>query len=123
MLFCLIVIVLMFVLLIVVVVVGVVFVKIGFVYGLCLEGFDYLVLVKFFKFELQGNVLEMVYLDVVFKQFNGQVVVLLYGKNFCVVIWEGMIVVFIGVGYCVIVFDQIGFCKLSKLCVYQYMFQ
>lgn len=36
---------------------------------------------------------------------NGCIVVLLYGKNFCVVIWEDMIGVLSCVGYCVIVLD------------------
>lgn len=65
----------------------------------------------------------MVYLDVLLVGivFVGMVV-LLYGKNFCVVIWKDSIVVFIVVGYWVIVLDQIGFCKFSKFECYQYLF-
>ncbi|MGS0622741.1 alpha/beta fold hydrolase [Ralstonia sp. VS2407] len=95
----------------------------GPAYGPRLEGFDYPAPVKLFKFESQGNALEMAYLDVAPKQPNGQVAVLLHGKNFCAATWEGTIAALTGAGYRVIAPDQIGFCKSSKPRAYQYTFQ
>lgn len=93
-----------------------------FIYGSWLEGFDYGYLVKIFVLELQWQLLEMVYLDIVLKKVFIGVVVLLYGKNFCVVIWKELIKLLVVVGYWVIVLDQVGFCKFSKFECYQYMF-
>ena len=95
----------------------------GPAYGPRLEGFTYPAPVKLFKFESQGNALEMAYLDVAPKQPNGQVAVLLHGKNFCAATWEGTIAALTGAGYRVIAPDQIGFCKSSKPRAYQYSFQ
>ncbi len=95
----------------------------GPAYGPRLEGFDYPAPVKLFKFESQGNALEMAYLDVPPAQPNGQVAVLLHGKNFCAATWEGTIQALTGAGYRVIAPDQIGFCKSSKPRAYQYSFQ
>ena len=95
----------------------------GPAYGPRLEGFDYPAPVKLFKFESQGNALEMAYLDVAPKQPNGQVAVLLHGKNFCAATWESTIAALTGAGYRVIAPDQIGFCKSSKPRAYQYTFQ
>ncbi|MCQ9372169.1 alpha/beta hydrolase, partial [Corynebacterium sp. 35RC1] len=95
----------------------------GPVYGPRLEGFEYPAPVKLFKFESQGNALEMAYLDVAPRQPNGQVAVLLHGKNFCAATWEGMIAALTGAGYRVIAPDQIGFCKSSKPSAYQFTFQ
>ncbi|MWO75517.1 alpha/beta fold hydrolase, partial [Escherichia coli] len=69
------------------------------------------------------NALEMAYLDVAPRQPNGQVAVLLHGKNFCAATWEGMIAALTGAGYRVIAPDQIGFCKSSKPSAYQFTFQ
>ncbi|GCB03213.1 alpha/beta fold hydrolase [Ralstonia sp. SET104] len=95
----------------------------GPVYGPRLEGFEYPAPVKLFKFESQGSALEMAYLDVAPRQPNGQVAVLLHGKNFCAATWEGTIQALTGAGYRVIAPDQIGFCKSSKPRAYQYTFQ
>lgn len=95
----------------------------GPVYGPRLEGFTYPAPVRLFKFESQGNALEMAYLDVPAKRPNGQVAVLLHGKNFCAATWEGTIEALTGAGYRVIAPDQIGFCKSSKPHAYQYSFQ
>ncbi|MHA6846763.1 alpha/beta fold hydrolase [Ralstonia syzygii] len=92
-------------------------------YGPRLEGFDYPAPVKLYKFESQGNALEMAYLDIEPRQPNGQVAVLLHGKNFCAATWEGTIVALAGAGYRVIAPDQVGFCKSSKPRAYQYSFQ
>ena len=95
----------------------------GPAYGPRLEGFEYPAPVKLFQFESQGNALEMAYLDVAPKQPNGQVAVLLHGKNFCAATWEGTIQALTDAGYRVIAPDQIGFCKSSKPQAYQYTFQ
>ncbi len=95
----------------------------GPAYGPRLEGFDYPAPVHLFKFESQGNALEMAYLDIKPEQANGQVAVLLHGKNFCAATWEGTIQALTGAGYRVIAPDQIGFCKSSKPRAYQYSFQ
>lgn len=92
-------------------------------YGPRLEGFDYPAPVKLYKFESQGNALEMAYLDIEPRQPNGQVAVLLHGKNFCAATWEGTIAALAGAGYRVIAPDQVGFCKSSKPRAYQYSFQ
>lgn len=92
-------------------------------YGPRLEGFDYPAPVKLYKFESQGNALEMAYLDIEPRQPNGQVAVLLHGKNFCAATWAGTIDTLAGAGYRVIAPDQIGFCKSSKPRAYQYSFQ
>lgn len=97
--------------------------EVGPAYGPRLEGFTYPAPVKLFKFESQGNALEMAYLDVAPKQPNGQVAVLLHGKNFCAATWEGTIAALASAGYRVIAPDQIGFCKSSKPRAYQYSFQ
>nr|WP_311530607.1 alpha/beta hydrolase [uncultured Ralstonia sp.] len=95
----------------------------GPAYGPRLEGFEYPAPVKLFKFESQGSALEMAYLDVAPSQPNGQLAVLLHGKNFCAATWEGTIQALTGAGYRVIAPDQIGFCKSSKPHAYQYTFQ
>lgn len=102
---------------------GLVLVSQVLVYGECLEGFDYVYLVYYLDFIFQGQLLSMVYFDVVLKKVNGCIILFMYGKNFCVGIWECIIDVFVDVGYWVIVVDQVGFCKLSKLVYYQYSFQ
>ena len=95
----------------------------GPAYGPRLEGFDYPAPVHLFKFESQGNALEMAYLDIKPEQANGQVAVLLHGKNFCAATWDGTIQALTSAGYRVIAPDQIGFCKSSKPRAYQYSFQ
>ncbi len=65
----------------------------------------------------------MAYLDIEPRQPNGQVAVLLHGKNFCAATWAGTIAALAGAGYRVIAPDQIGFCKSSKPRAYQYSFQ
>ena len=50
-------------------------------------------------------------------------IVLLHGKNFCGATWEATARVLSGAGYRVIMPDQIGFCKSSKLESYQFSLQ
>lgn len=64
----------------------------------------------------------MAYLDVPALHPNGQVAVLLHGKNFCAATWEGTIRFLTAHGYRVIAPDQIGFCKSSKPRAYQFSF-
>ena len=61
----------------------------------------------------------MAYLDVKPSTPNGQTAVLLHGKNFCGATWEGVVPALTGVGYRVIVPDQIGFCRSAKPTGYQ----
>ena len=94
------------------------------VYGPELQGFDYPAAVHDFSFPSQAQTLTMRYLDVAPTQApNGQVAVLLHGKNFCAATWEGTITALTGAGYRVIAPDQIGFCKSSKPHAYQFTFQ
>lgn len=88
-----------------------------------LERFDYPHPVKIHSFSSQQQTVEMAYMDVApVDGANGQVVVLLHGKNFCGATWEETITVLSGAGYRVIVPDQIGFCKSSKPQGYQFSF-
>ncbi|HEY0421754.1 MAG TPA: alpha/beta hydrolase, partial [Rhodopila sp.] len=93
------------------------------VYGAELQGFTYPWPVAHFRFNSQGEALDMAYLDVTPKEPNGQVAVLLHGKNFCAATWQATITVLADAGYRVIAPDQIGFCKSTKPSHYQYSFQ
>ena len=93
-------------------------------YGAELEGFDYAFPVHRFALTSQRQDIAMAYLDVApTSPANGQVIVLLHGKNFCAGTWEDTIRVLAQAGYRVIAPDQIGFCKSSKPTAYQFTFQ
>jgi pimeloyl-ACP methyl ester carboxylesterase len=92
-------------------------------YGPELQGFDYPYPVEHFAFSSQGQTLDMAYMDVKPSNPNGEVAVLLHGKNFCAATWEATISALVGAGYRVVAPDQIGFCKSSKPKTYQYTFQ
>lgn len=93
-------------------------------YGPQLEGFSYPHPLHTFKFQSQGQALEMGYMDVAPSGVgNGRVAVLLHGKNFCAATWEDSIKALSAAGYRVIAPDQIGFCTSSKPANYQYSFQ
>ncbi|AZV40098.1 alpha/beta hydrolase [Komagataeibacter xylinus] len=94
----------------------------GPVYGAELQGFAYPWPVSEFSFQSQQQTLHMAYMDIRPEQPNGQVAVLLHGKNFCAATWENTIQVLISRGYRVIAPDQIGFCKSSKPRAYQFSF-
>ena len=85
-----------------------------------LKGFDYGWPVQQVTIRSQDQDLTMAYLDVRPAKANGQVVVLLHGKNFCAGSWEGSIKALTAAGYRVIAPDQIGFCKSAKPDRYQY---
>jgi pimeloyl-ACP methyl ester carboxylesterase len=92
-------------------------------YGPELEGYDYPYPVHQFEFSSQKQTMHMAYMDVKPKSFNGQVIVLMHGKNFCSATWKASIDVLEDAGYRVIAVDQIGFCKSTKPQAYQYTFQ
>lgn len=92
-------------------------------YGPELEGYDYPYPVHQFQFSSQKQNMHMAYMDVKPTSSNGQVIVLLHGKNFCSATWKGSIDVLRDAGYRVIAVDQIGFCKSTKPERYQYTFQ
>ncbi|GCE79048.1 hypothetical protein MSKU3_0523 [Komagataeibacter oboediens] len=92
------------------------------VYGAELQGFAYPWPVSEFSFQSQRQTLHMAYMDIRPEQPNGQVAVLVHGKNFCAATWENTIRVLTNRGYRVIAPDQIGFCKSSKPRAYQFSF-
>jgi len=92
-------------------------------YGPELQGFDYPFPVSHFRFESQGEKLDMAYMDVKPAHPNGRTVVLLHGKNFCAATWDTTIHALSDAGYRVIAPDQVGFCKSTKPAHYQYSFQ
>lgn len=93
------------------------------VYDASLSGYTYPFEVKSFSFSSQGQPLRMAYMDVAPEKANGQVVLLIHGKNFCGAYWEPTIRALISRGYRVIVPDQIGFGKSSKPHHFQFTFQ
>jgi pimeloyl-ACP methyl ester carboxylesterase len=93
------------------------------VYGPELQGFAYPGPVHRYAFTSQGVAMQMAYLDAAPAKPNGQVAVLLHGKNFCAATWEATITALTQAGYRVIAPDQIGFCKSTKPAHYQYSFQ
>jgi pimeloyl-ACP methyl ester carboxylesterase len=92
-------------------------------FGVELQGFDYPWPVQHFRFSSQGDALEMAYMDVLPAKPNGQIAVLLHGKNFCAATWQRTVTVLSEAGYRVIAPDQIGFCKSTKPAHYQFSFQ
>ena len=89
-------------------------------YGPRLEGFDYPFPVHLFREVVQGQSVEMAYMELAPQRPNGRTVVLLHGKNFCAATWGDTARVLAASGYRVIVPDQIGFCKSSKPTGFQY---
>lgn len=72
----------------------------------------------------QEQDLEMAYMDVAPTAApNGEVVLLLHGKNFSGAYWKDTIAALAARGYRVVVPDQIGFGKSSKPACFQYTFQ
>jgi pimeloyl-ACP methyl ester carboxylesterase len=91
-------------------------------YNATLEGFTYPFEVKTFKFESQGQTLEMAYMDVSEKTKPRATVLLLHGKNFSGYYWQNIAEALLARGYRVLMPDQIGFGKSSKPDYYQYSF-
>lgn len=88
-----------------------------------LERFAYPPELRWFAASSGGVRVRMAYLDIPAQgRANGRTIVLLHGKNFCSVTWEGTARALARAGYRVIAPDQIGFCKSSKPAGYQYSF-
>lgn len=79
--------------------------------------------VHFMKLQIQGQALQMAYMDVQPSRPNGKTIVLLHGKNFCGAYWDSTAADLSNNGYRVIIPDQIGFGKSSKPQHLQYSFQ
>jgi pimeloyl-ACP methyl ester carboxylesterase len=69
--------------------------------------------VKYFPLEIEGQQLQMAYMDVHPANANGKNVVLFHGKNFNGYYWKDVIQFLVEDGYRVIVPDQIGWGKSS----------
>ncbi|WP_118972455.1 alpha/beta fold hydrolase [Taibaiella koreensis] len=72
---------------------------------------------------IQGEQLQMAFMDVQPRKPNGRTVLLLHGKNFCGAYWEQTVRDLLKEGYRVVIPDQIGFGKSSKPHRIQYSFQ
>jgi len=79
--------------------------------------------VHFLKLQIQGQQLQMAYMDVQPAKPNGKTIVLLHGKNFCGAYWDSTAADLSNNGYRVIIPDQIGFGKSAKPAHFQYSFQ
>lgn len=79
--------------------------------------------VHYLQLHIQGQPLQMAYMDVQPTRPNGKTVVLLHGKNFCGAYWDSTAADLSNNGYRVIIPDQIGFGKSSKPACFQYSFQ
>jgi pimeloyl-ACP methyl ester carboxylesterase len=84
-------------------------------YGVALEGYPYPYPVNLLPLVNDGEQLRMAYMDVAPSRPNGRAVVLLHGRNFPASYWAPVIKVLSEAGYRVVVPDQIGFGKSSKL--------
>lgn len=91
--------------------------------GIRMENISYPFPVKEFSLKVQGQSVEMAYMDVMPEKPNGKIVLLLHGKNFPAMYWEQTAKDLMEDGYRVIMPDQIGFGKSSKPGTIQYTFQ
>ncbi|HEX9079605.1 MAG TPA: alpha/beta hydrolase, partial [Desulfuromonadaceae bacterium] len=83
--------------------------------SISMEGYDYPYPVRLFPLRIEGEDLNMAYMDVPpVGTGRGRAVVLLHGKNFFGAYWKETIKALADDGYRVIVPDQIGFGKSSK---------
>lgn len=88
-----------------------------------LANYEYPYEVSVLNLKVQGQDLQMSYMDVKPSQNNGKNIVLLHGKNFNGAYWETTIKALTKEGYRVIVPDQIGFGKSTKPLHFHYTFQ
>ena len=88
-----------------------------------LENVEYPFPVSFISLTLQKEDLKMAYMDLPSKKPNGDVILLLHGKNFCASYWKKTALDLSKAGYRVIMPDQIGFGKSSKPEHLNYSFQ
>lgn len=91
--------------------------------GVNLENVDYPFPVQRISLEVQGQKLQMAYMDLKPKKPNGKNVLLLHGKNFSSIYWEKTANDLADAGYRVIMPDQIGFGKSDKPGNIQFTFQ
>lgn len=91
--------------------------------GLRMENIKYPFTVQTLPLKIQGQDLEMAYMDLQPAKPNGKTVLLLHGKNFPAMYWEETANDLANDGYRVIMPDQIGFGKSSKPGNIQYTFQ
>ena len=83
--------------------------------GVAMEGWGYPFPLHNLQFEMQGQLVRMVYMDVApTGRPNGRTVLLMHGKNFGSDYWAGTLRSLSAQGYRVIAPDQIGFGKSSK---------
>ena len=83
--------------------------------GAAMEGWPYPYPLQRLQFEMQGQLVRMMYMDVAPTGApNGRVVLLMHGKNFGADYWGSTIRALSAQGYRVIAPDQIGFGKSSK---------
>ena len=92
-------------------------------YDIDLTNYQYPFPVQFVTLNIQGEVLEMAFMDVKPTNANGHIVMLLHGKNFNGAYWEQTAKALSENGYRIIIPDQIGFGKSSKPRHVQYSFQ
>lgn len=90
--------------------------------GARLAGFDYPFEVQALELQMQGQDVELVYMDVHPAGEAKGTVLLLHGKNFSGAYWERTTRALVEHGYRVIAPDQIGFGKSSKPTDVQYSF-
>jgi pimeloyl-ACP methyl ester carboxylesterase len=76
--------------------------------------------VHYYVFTSQQQTLYMAYMDVHSETPNGKTIILMHGKNYCGATWEATARVLLGVGYRVIMADQVGWCKSIKPVVYEF---
>ncbi|PSN68003.1 alpha/beta-hydrolase [Corynespora cassiicola Philippines] len=88
------------------------------------SNFTYQWPVNLYRFTSQLQKLEMAFMDVhPTSEPNGEVAILLHGKNFCGATWNGTALALLDAGYRVILPDQVGFCKSTKPERYQFSLQ
>lgn len=88
-----------------------------------MENIAYPFPVKMLPLEIQGQKLEMAYMDLQPVKPNGKTILLLHGKNFPAMYWEQTAKDLSKEGYRVVMPDQIGFGKSSKPGNVQFTFQ
>jgi len=93
------------------------------VLDIMLTNYQYPYEVHYYHFKSQNQNLKMAYMDVHPKTSNGEVIMLLHGKNFNGAYWKTTADALSKDGYRVIIPDQIGFGKSSKPIGYQFTFQ
>jgi pimeloyl-ACP methyl ester carboxylesterase len=91
--------------------------------GTNLENVTYPFPVSYFHLNIQGEQLQMAYMDVKPEKPNGTTLLLLHGKNFNGAYWEQTAKRLQQEGYRIIIPDQLGFGKSSKPEHIQYTFQ